>query len=369
MYEIISFDGVTVPPYLQRGDEQNMGTGSAQTDFRQIPGGGFYRMRRTKRSPQGIRPVTKSCVIWGDSAADARAQLDAWRQKIGVYGKLTVRFFDGSQRWQWAELQDVDAPVAASVKGPYVPLSLTWQTAAQYWNGLVYRAWTVGDGSFVLGDGTAQLGQQDIRFTLDGPKASMVTVVNNGNIDVTGLVIHYTSDSGIAQNPVMITNLHTGQYVICNTGIEVSDLRIDTYSKAVARVGWGVESDITQINRGQPGVAVRTVFHTSGYHYLSVGQRVEISGTGEPGFDGVWLIEYVSDPTTFSVMIPHQHEAPALVLNRGVARQYEDIYASCVFGDPQRWFVLKPGANEFLITTSDVHTDDFLSFQFHDSYA
>lgn len=365
MYEIISFDGVTVPPYLQRGDSQNMGTGSAQTDFRQIPGGGFYRMRRTKRSPQGIRPVTKSCVIWGDSAADARAQLDAWRQKIGVYGKLTVRFFDGSQRWQWAELQDVDAPVAASVKGPYVPLSLIWQTAAQYWNGLIYRAWTVGDGSFLLGDGTAQLGQQDIAFSLNGPKTTLVTVTNNGTIDVTGLVIVYTSTTNV-QTSVTLNNLRTGQTMTYSGGgFDLSDLRIDTRRMTVERVSRPVA--ITQIVRQY---SLRDIIGvtTATAHDLASGRTVEISGTGMAGFDGFWPNIDVLDSTTFVAPVPAFVETTNLS-NSGSVRQVEDIYASCMFLDAQRWFVLKPGVNQFFITTSADHPSDSLAFQFHDSYA
>lgn len=361
MYEIISFDGVTVPPYLQRGDSQNMGTGSAQTDFRQIPGGGFYRMRRTKRSPQGIRPVTKSCVIWGDSAADARAQLDAWRQKIGVYGKLTVRFFDGSQRWQWAELQDVDAPVAASVKSNYVPLSLTWQTAAQHWNGLIWGSgWTVGDGSFLLGDGSAEVGQTALTFALPSDTSNRVTVTNGGNIDVATLIIEYTNTRGIPQTPISILNLVTGQHVRWTGWVQSNQiLRVNTRDMTITHLGTPLA--ISAISRSTDVNVFTTVEHG-----LTTGDSVEITGTGR--YDGVWHNIVVDNVDEFHFSTPGAFEGYGTLM-QGTVREYTDAYADTTFSDPQRWLVLKPGDNEFAITTDTVQIGDYITFYYYDSYA
>lgn len=358
-YQIIAFDGLATPIYLQRGDEQNMGTGSAQTDFRQTPGGGFYRMRRAARSPQGIRPVTKSGVLWGESAADLRAQLDAWRAKIGVYGRLTVRFFDGSLRWQWAELQDVDAPVAASNKGNYVPISLTWQTAAQHWNGRERdEGWTWGDLSWIFGDGQAEFGQASYEYTLAAGTQNNVTVVVGGNLDVSGLTILYTPAA--TQSNITVLNQRTGQRLAwTGTLVAGEALRIRTTDMAIARLG----PRKTASPMSRTGNTVSTIV---GAHGLSDGDTVEISETEI--YDGIWPDVDVSDPATFSFPVPSTLLAGGSVTG-GKMRKYTGEFAATTLSDPQRWMTLKTGDNAFTIYSGASQAGDTILFDFFDAWA
>src|SRR4051812_21328875 len=98
-----------VPPYLRAGDSRNLGTGSAQTSFLPLPGGGFYNNYQDKISPQGIRPISASRLLIG-SAASLRAQVQAWRGQLGRRVRLVVEWDDGETMWQWARLQNVDTP-------------------------------------------------------------------------------------------------------------------------------------------------------------------------------------------------------------------------------------------------------------------
>lgn len=359
-YEILAFDGLSVSPYIRRGDVQDMGTGSAQTHFVSLPGGGFYRPRRNKRSPQGIRPVTKSGVLWGDDAEDVRQQLDAWRAKIGVYGKLTVRYFDGSYRWQWAELQSVEAPVASSVKGNYVPITLIWQTAAQHWNGLVQGAgWEVGDGTFYLGDGTAEVGQQSYEFTLSAGTSSTLYVSNAGNIHCTNLIVTYTVAT--QQSSIALINRATGQRVSWAGALLGKGLALRINTRNMTIVSLGPERDIVSITRAFNTISVVT----SDVHGLTSGDDVEFAGTIH--YDGVWRDVEVLSNTSFRFRVPGDLEAYS-VGAVGTVRRYAGQYGSTIFSDVARWLVLKPGSNEIVVATGSSQAGDTLLFEFFDAW-
>lgn len=358
-YRIVSFDGLATPFLRQSGDEDNMGTGSAQTDFRQTPGGGFYRMRRGKRGPQGIRPVTKSGVLRANSGAEMRAQIDAWRAKVGVYGKLTVRFSDGSLRWQWAELQDFDAPVANARGGRVLPVTLTWQTAAQYWNGRERdEGWTWGDLSWIFGDGQAEFGQVSYEYTLAAGTQNNVTVGVGGNLDVSGLTILYTPAA--TQSNITVLNQRTGQRLAWTGTLAAGEaLRIRTTDMAIARLG----PRKTASPMSRTGNTVSTIV---GAHGLSDGDTVEISETEI--YDGIWPDVDVSDPATFSFPVPSTLLAGGSVTG-GKMRKYTGEFAATTLSDPQRWMTLKTGDNAFTIYSGASQAGDTVLFDFYDAWA
>lgn len=180
------------------GQEDNLGTGRALTSWQQLPDGTYFdNYHGVERRPQGVRPVTKEGVVYGANATEIEDTIDYLRAHIGVMDKLTVAMRSGDLRWQWAVLKEVDTP-APSGRPTAVPLQLTWGTAAQHWFGLVNNAdgWTIGDGSFSLGDGTAEVGQNSYTYTINGNASNRYfDLVHNGNIPATNLLVTVTAGS------------------------------------------------------------------------------------------------------------------------------------------------------------------------------
>ena len=180
------------------GQEDNLGTGRALTSWQQLPDGTFFdNYYGVERRPQGIRPVTKEGVIYGADADEIEDTIDYLRAHIGAMDKLTVQMRSGDLRWQWAVFKEVDTP-APSGRPTAVPMQLTWETAAQHWYGLVNTGdgWTVGDDSFTLGDGTAELGQNSYTYTLTVDSGSIpqnFNLTHRGNIPATNLIIRVTA--------------------------------------------------------------------------------------------------------------------------------------------------------------------------------
>jgi len=198
-YILLSFDSLTIPTYLQDGDQQNIGTGSALTNFTQLAGGGFFDNYGSSVSPRAIQSITKTGFIWGDTAADTRDTLDNWRAKIGVRGKLTVQYDDSTERWQYARLTDVSTPRRGSDKGNWLVVNFTWMTADQKWFGTAHpvQGWTWGDGSWTFGDGTATFGEEFEEFTFDANPDSF-SLSNGGNVDATDLVISLRPNEAVS---------------------------------------------------------------------------------------------------------------------------------------------------------------------------
>ncbi len=360
-YTILSFDGLQLPVLRRRSAEQNMGTGSAQTEFRQLPGGGFYRMRRNQRSPQGIQPVTASRVITGASATSMRQQLDAWRSKIGVYGKLSVRFRDGSLRWQWAELQSVSTPQSPSnnVGGQIQDIELVWQTAAQHWNGIIRGpAWVWGDNSWVFGDGTASFGQNDLSYQIGGVTSYAFDATNAGNIDTTNLLVTHTV-AGSRTNWAL-RNAATGQEIrYTGTLTTGQSIRIDTAAQRAQRLGPLV--NVSEITRALNTLTIVT----SGAHGLSVGNSVEISGMK---YAGLYTVASVVDFDIFTAAVSPDVYAYGFA-DGGTARQLTDIYANLTLTDEQRWMVLRPGVNNLTVSSGSAMTGDVVQLEYWDAYA
>ena len=196
-YKIHQFDGLVIPTAITSADSQNMGTGAALSSFQQLPGGGFFDNYGTGKSPQGIRPITKSGIIHAATAALLVAELDNLRLKLGVRGKLTIQMDDGTLRWQWARLVNADIPRPGDAVGNWLPFDLQWVTAAQMWYGLIAAPspWVWGDGSWVWGDGTAEFGANGTEETLTATGATTqgLTLNNGGNVDATNVQVTITA--------------------------------------------------------------------------------------------------------------------------------------------------------------------------------
>ena len=348
MYRIHMFDGLILPEYLPSGGSNDIGSGDALTSFNQLPGGGFFDNYGERISPQNIRPITRNCVIWGDTADELYTKFNALRGKIGKRGRLSVRFDNGEIWWQWARLQRVHNPRPIDAKANWLPCGLTFVTAAQQWYGLVETAdgWYVGDESFYLGDGSAELGMDGHTFDLDFPTGSLdVALVNEGSTHVRNMRIELQLDENITT--VTIVNQTSGSYMQwTNPGIAGGwTLILDTGEKS-CRVRHGTTGMALSaiINRGG-----RVYVHTVDPHGLSTGDSIEIAGTED--FDGEYHnIISTGSSTVYYEKLP-ESEAQLVEVSTGEVYLLEDSWVNLVVTDRTNWFLLSPGANVITVTT------------------
>ncbi len=94
------FDGLALSPYVHSGDSQDLGSGTAMTAFLSLPGGGFFDNFGHDKSPQSVQTIHKSGILLG-TPTELYTQLQAWRSKVGIRGKLVALWDDGKLRWKW----------------------------------------------------------------------------------------------------------------------------------------------------------------------------------------------------------------------------------------------------------------------------
>lgn len=357
-YELRLFDELVISPYLMPADQQDIGTGAALTSFMSLPGGGFYDNYRSRRSPQGIRPINKSGILWGN-AAELKAQIDAWRGKIGKRGKLTVQFDDGSMRWQWARLQDFSAPRPGSAKGGWLAFSATWITAAQNWRGVVRAGgWTWGDDTWVFGDGSAEFGVGAYTFDIS-TGLILVPLMHNGNIDATNLKL--TVNLSGTWKDLVITNTVTGQLfqIVRPSANGTPFIEIDTASHSVY-LGQPYRNIQAVTRAGTTLIVVSTA------HGMATGDTVRIVNTGI--YDGDYFPITVTDANTYTVQILPQQVGWGTVTT-GNGRLLTDAYKYVEASDRERWLSLAPGSNTLRIYWNDEPTSATLTVEYADHYA
>lgn len=357
-YVVKLFDGLEVPEYITRGDSQDMGTGSALTNFLPLPGGGFYDNYKSRKSPQGIRPVSKSGVLWG-TTAELIEQLDAWRGKIGVRGRLVIEMDDGTLRWQWARLQDVSAPRPSNAKGGWLPFTLTWITVAQDWRGIVFLddGWTWGDETWTFGDGSAEFGTSAQSFNVVS-SGTIVTLEHGGNIDATRLSIRFEMTG--SWEDLTIINRTTGQTIalLRDAPNSTSWVEVDTGRRSIYFSTDAV--DITSASRSQNTLTVLAS------HGAATGEGVRLFGTVE--YDGDYYPATVLDSATLTVPLPPRHPGYGTVTD-GTLRRLVDRYSFATISDKERWMVLAPGDNDIQIVWNDAPATATMIVEYADHYA
>lgn len=263
-YRIHNFDGLQLSEYLQDGDSQNMGTGEALTKFQQLPNGTFYDFYGSNQSPQGIRPIQKRCLLSADTSALLKTAMDNVRAKLGVRGKLTVQYDDGTLRWQWARLKTADMEEEWNAAATINPCYMEWVTAAQYWYEIINTPteWTVGDSTWVLGDGTAETGENGTEETLTatgatgtGPPAGGTTQTINtthgGNINAINMIWTITVGTNTI-TAIDFENTTTSESFYFNHAITTGEvLVIDCGAMNVTVDGVNHYADFTPDNRAR----------------------------------------------------------------------------------------------------------------------
>lgn len=359
-YRVRQFNGVVVPEYITRGNVQNMGTGNALTSFLPLPGGGFYDNYRRKKSPQGIRPISKSGVFWGDED-ELEAELNVWRAMIGERGVLTLEYDNGALRWQWARLQDVDAPRPSDAKGGWLPFTMTWISAAQNWRGVTHGqpGWTWGDESWVFGDGTAEFGVGPETYILNTIDQSIV-VNQGGDIDAPNVVLHFDI-VGTWQDLTVINETTGQQFIIERDAADTTPgVEIDASARSIYLLGG--EAAISSILRDRDGLEVE-----ASAHGLVSGDTVRIAGTDI--YDGDYYPIGSDSATEFSYLgIPINPRSYGTVTT-GTARKLTDAYDVTTITDKAEWFVLAPGDNTLRVVWSTFPTSATLTVEYVDHYA
>lgn len=360
-YRILSFDGLLLPEYIQESDFQDMGTGEALTAYLQLPGGGWYDQYRDLPSPQGIRPIVKNCMLWGETAAELKENLDDLRGKIGWPGRLVVAYDDGSLRWQWARLKRVVAPRPEKAKSKWLPMRLEWETVAQCWYGIIAvpDEWTWGDGSWLWGDGTAEFGQNEHSYTIVA-SPDTIEMEHAGNIPARNIRIEISKDG--TQSSYILWNRATGQYLTISPTATNGTIYIDAGSREVYEVDHDTAVTIATIE----GKGNKIYVVSSGAHGLDSGDDVRISGTEH--YDGLYRDITVSDSTDFTLDVDPRHLASGETETAGTIEVFADSYADLTAEDKTFWFSLAPGTNEIDIQYVNTGTIEIV-FRFYDHYA
>lgn len=356
-YKLILFGALPIPEEIQRGDVQNLGTGAALTSFLQLPGGGWYDNYRDRKSPQGIRPISKSGLFWGtDDELDDL--LMAWRAVIGVRARLTARMDNGRLMWQWARLQNVDTPRASNVKGGWLPFTLTWISAAQNWRGVVFdeEDWTWGDSTWLFGDGTAEMGVGSQAFSLLDSSETAV-VAHGGNIDAPNLTLRFAI-TGTWQD-ITVVNQTTAQAIVIN--------RVSSDSLPMVEINAGARSlyamtapQAATVERSMSVVSVVTLTA----HGLVTGDTVRIEDGDE--YNGDYYPATVTSSTAFS--LPISPRSSAYGADSATIRKLTDLYGVTTFNDIERWMVMAPGSNSLQIIWSPFPASATLTAEFVDHY-
>lgn len=349
-YIIKAFGNLIVPPYLRPGDSQDLGTGAALTSFLQLPGGGYYDNYQDKKSPQGIRPISKSGIFIGTDS-ELRTQLDAWRAMMGRRERLTIEYDDGALRWQWARLQDVSTPRTKDDKKGWLPFTFTWITAAQNWRGTTASDWTWGDGSWAFGDGSAEFGVGSYTYPLTG--SGVVSVYHGGSIYASNVVLRL--DVPAAWEDVTIVNETTGQTIAIDRASATARpwIEIDSGARTIylARKApvpvdliWRVGNFVHVRTADVHGLTTTVV--TSG---IVAGDPFRLEGVGD--YDGTYYPAWTEGTSQFYFVVPGDFE-PYETRSGGSMTGLFNLYGLATISDRKRWFSLAPGYNTLRVEFS-----------------
>lgn len=362
-YVLSLFGDKPIPIYIRQGDVQNIGTGNSLTSFKPLPGGGFYDNYRSAKSPQGIRPLSKSGVFWGTNQ-ELFDELQAWRALLGTRDRLTVEFDNGSLLWQWARLQNIDTPRTSDNVGGWLPVTFTWITAAQNWRSFVHAEdwWEFGDDTWAWGDASAAFGVGIEEFVLTDADET-VTVTQGGTIDAPNVLVRLemTGEWG----DVTIINETTGQYIKIDreTVDQTPWIEIDASAKRI-QAARTTEALIQPAYHDFDPNRIR-VF-PAGIHGVTTGDTLRLKDAG------VYSGDYPGAVSSgaYEVYVPVAGDFEGYGTQYGGTLQgMYDIYDLAIISDKKRWFVLAPGDNSIRVIWSQFPASATLKVSFDDHYA
>lgn len=362
-YRLYAFDGIQLSEYLQSGDEQNMGTGAALSAYLQLPGG-YYNHYAGMRAPQGIRPITKRCLLFGDDADDILDKLVEVRAKIGVEGRLTIQHDNGDLWWQWATLKNLDTAQAFEFQGaPLLPCDFTFESAAQIWFKTVVSSteWTWGDLSWTFGDGTAEMGESgtSATFTATGGGAQIFTVNHGGNIVATNVAVSLTAGTN-SITAYRYINQTTGDTFLMGSLTIASGETLTVNGGDRSVWLFGVPANITAITNTGGTSATITVANS-----LTAGDYVRISGAGN--YDGIHKV-LTAGATSFT--IASRYARGVALSSTGTVEKATSQYSFFATNRGQ-WPTLAPGDNTIYFTNviGNAAQDATVGWEYYEHYA
>ena len=291
-YSIRQFGTLVLTEYKESGQSDNLGTGAALTSWQQLPNGTFFdNYYGVERRPQGIRPLTKEGVLFGETAESIESQIDAIRAYIGVRDRLTVQFRSGVLRWQWAVLKEVNT-AAELGRALTVPIQLTFETAAQHWYEIVQGiGWIVGDLSMHLGDGTGELGQQSYTYVLNSAGTMTFTLPHAGNIPATNIKATITAGT-VGILALVIKNVTSSDLLSANWQVNWDVGSEDGITPGKHLVIDCGASNITL--DGENSFAPFTATHKAQWLRLEKGadNEIQVTITGNANLDGTITFEW-----------------------------------------------------------------------------
>lgn len=360
-YKIYAFDGLVLPEYMQDRDQNAIGTGVGVSPLVRLPGGGWYDTRGELPALAGLSPVTRSCALWGETAALLRAAWEELRAKKLTRGKLTVLFDDGELRWQYARLLEVETPRPMEAVGKFLPVELSFQPLSQFWYGDSYSEWTWGDLSWTFGDGSAVFGDGGDSFAIVGATVTQ-SVVDGGNIECKD-VVWTLAPSTDEYTAVTLRNLTNGSYMVYSGTIDsdIDRLIIDCGAKSCRSVSSTTVAISAIVSEGE-----RIYITTGASHGLAVGDFIEVAGT--TNYDGEYEVATVPGATTMRVYAPNPRSGASEAT--GTVAEVTGQVANLSVGNERDWFTLDPGTNSVRVsTTGSTIADGVWTLEHTDHYA
>lgn len=343
-YRIKEFDGLALPEFIERGQSQSMGTGVAQTDFVQMPGGGFYDNYGDDDSQPSLDPIVKMCVLHAVSGSTVRAQVDALRAKIGKRGVLEVLFHDAVERWQYARLMRMRMVRPFNTAYSWLPVQLEFMPAANYW----YQ-------------GTMQTTTET--FAVSTGTQHTVTVNNAGNVKDRNVLLEYEVPSA-SMTGIHFRNYTTSQNIsIASLTLAVGDLLRFHCGERWAR---HIKAAVNIAAIGRVGNTVTV--DTAAVHGLSAGDPIWIDGTAY--FDGYWTVDTIYDTDSFGIEVAPTWYTPDGTENTGTMSEVAYLYSTTTITDKAGWMYLQPGDNEIALICigEDLDGGTFTAYHY-DTYA
>lgn len=259
-YALTEFDGLTLPAYKELGQSDDLGTGLALTSYARMPGGGFYDNYGSGDSPDGQDPIVKESRLIETSAANLLTSLDALRAKKRKRGILKATFHDGTVRWLYARMTEIDHPAlrgnlqSLDVRMAFVPEGGVWFAESQ----------TSYNGTLTAKTGTPQ----------------DVNVSNGGNVNVVDMTITVTAGTTTITD-ITVENTTTGQSVQYTATIATTKaLVIDVGALSIQ-------------NDGSNGYGDATISDKADWLRLDTGSNtIRFTVTGNTAEDATYTITY-----------------------------------------------------------------------------
>jgi hypothetical protein len=139
-FSLSMFDTLAVPTILGPSGSFDFILSERRSPLIATPGGSYDPLG-TDWARRGASTLTADVVLVETTAVALQTALDAWTAKLGKIGTLTRKDSAGNLQTLSARLIDVTAK-RTTENYLFLPISLTFETTAQVWNGAAHDLWT-----------------------------------------------------------------------------------------------------------------------------------------------------------------------------------------------------------------------------------